>query len=339
MLLQPDSELFIIPAEGGEPRRLRANTARMNSWHSWSPNGRWLVFSSKANSPYTQLFLTHIDEQGESTPPVVLSNFTSADRAANIPEFVNTRPGAIAKIREQFLDDYSHARAAYVLENMGDIDRAIGEYEQALKVDPANAHAHQRLGYLLYQVKQQFKEGLAHTGEALRLNPNDGCAQYDLGLALKHQGQLEAAIPHFTSAVRLLPSGFDRRYNPADMRCELADALLLTTRAPEAAQVLEQLLALNPEQPRAHYLLALASAAQGQLNPALDHYAVAVKKEPALDTSPELHLMLAVHHARAGQLREARAAAEKSLQLAKARGDANLIQAVSDQLEQLRTTR
>jgi Tol biopolymer transport system component len=49
----PDSELFIIPAEGGEARRLRANTPRMNSWHSWSSNGRWLVFSSKANTAYT----------------------------------------------------------------------------------------------------------------------------------------------------------------------------------------------------------------------------------------------------------------------------------------------
>ncbi|MHB1309544.1 MAG: TolB family protein, partial [Limisphaerales bacterium] len=57
MLLQPDSELFIVPAAGGEARRLRGNLSRMNSWHSWSPNGRWLVFSSKALSDYTQLFL------------------------------------------------------------------------------------------------------------------------------------------------------------------------------------------------------------------------------------------------------------------------------------------
>ena len=76
MLLMPDSELYIIPAEGGEARRLRANTSRMNSWHSFSSNGKWLVFSSKANTPYTQLFLTHIDEEGNSTPPVVLDRFT-----------------------------------------------------------------------------------------------------------------------------------------------------------------------------------------------------------------------------------------------------------------------
>lgn len=90
IMVQPESKLHIIPAEGGQSRLMRCNNPGMNSWHSWSPNSRWLVFSSKRHSPFTQLFLTHIDEQGRSSPAVRLSHMTAPDWAANVPEFVPT---------------------------------------------------------------------------------------------------------------------------------------------------------------------------------------------------------------------------------------------------------
>ena len=103
-LMRPDSQLYIIPAAGGTPRRLRANTRLMNSWHSWSPNGRWLVFSSKARSPYTQMYLTHIDEQGNSSPAILIDNATASNRAVNIPEFVNIDPDGIDQIEVHVAD-------------------------------------------------------------------------------------------------------------------------------------------------------------------------------------------------------------------------------------------
>ena len=84
-LMRPDSQLYIVPATGGEARRMRCNTPLMNSWHSFSPNGRWLAFSSKSRSPYTQMFLTHLDEAGNDSPAILIENATAANRAVNIP--------------------------------------------------------------------------------------------------------------------------------------------------------------------------------------------------------------------------------------------------------------
>jgi hypothetical protein len=88
MLLQPNSKLIIIPSMGGEARPLNSNQPLMNSWHSWSPNSKWLVFSSKSLSPFTELYLTHIDDNGVSSPAIRLFRFSSNYFAALIPEFI-----------------------------------------------------------------------------------------------------------------------------------------------------------------------------------------------------------------------------------------------------------
>jgi hypothetical protein len=99
IMLQPDSELWIVPSEGGKARRMECNRKHFNSWHSWSSNGRWLLFSSKANGPYTEIFLTHVDENGKDAPPVLLSRFSDSGYAANVPEFVPIKADAIRSIR------------------------------------------------------------------------------------------------------------------------------------------------------------------------------------------------------------------------------------------------
>jgi len=339
MLLQPDSELFIVPAAGGTARRLRANTGRMNSWHSWSPNGRWLVFSSKANTPYTQLFLTHLDEAGESTPPVVLTHLTAPDRAANIPEFVNLEPGAIARIRQQFVDDYSFARSAYIYESQGAVTDAIRNYTKALELNPRNVPAHQRLGFLLYTTQQKPKEGLAHTTEALRLNPDDGCAHHDLGMMLFQQSQFREAAQHLLRAVELLPDGFDARYNPADMRFHLGTVLVLTGDLAQSARWLSEAVKLEPKHGRAHHSLALTLANQGETDAAAEHYAKALQLQPDTDQLPELPDRLAMNFAEAGRFPEAITFAEKALALARKAGNAELARAIQTRLESYRSQR
>ncbi len=333
MLLQPDSELYIIPAEGGKARKLRANTSRMNSWHSFSPNGKWLVFSSKAYSDYTQLCLTHIDEQGNSSPAVLLKHFTAPDRAANIPEFVNVKPTAIQKIREEFLNDYSFVRAGNEFFRAGDTNNAIQEYRRALELNPNNAEANLRLGFLMYNAKKMYKEGMAHYYKALKANPSDPRIHHDLGMALLHQRQFDQAITHLSEALRGMPNGLNKQYNPIGMHLNLALALSYAGRPKEAITHFSEVLRLDPNNAPAHYRLAIAMADQRDLDGSLKHYAAAVQLKPDIDTSPMLHYLLAMNYAEARRFNEAGQSAEKALGRANAAGDVKIVQEINKLLE------
>lgn len=115
LVLQPGSRLAIVPAEGGKATTLASNVEAMNSWHSWSPNGRWLVFSGKDRSPVTELFLTHINDEGEASPAIRLFRLTSSSMAAMVPEFVPESCDGLSSVSFGFgLDGSKQSRSGNV---------------------------------------------------------------------------------------------------------------------------------------------------------------------------------------------------------------------------------
>ena len=271
MLLMPDSELYIIPAAGGEARRLRANTPRMNSWHSWSSNGRWLVFSSKANTAYTQLFLTHIDEDGESTPPVVLERFTGTDRAANIPEFVPLPADAIAKIKEQFLDAYSFLRAGMANERTGNYPAAVRAYERGLAVEPSNVELLNSLGFALFQ-QGKSQEAVVALEKALAVDPKHWKAHNNLALAAIDIGELEVAEAHYRESLAIKPQ--PAIYN------DLGFVLEREGLPDEAAEAYRKAVKLDPKSASAHYNLGSSLARSGKFAEAESTSAAAIEADP-----------------------------------------------------------
>ena len=207
MLLQKDSELFIMPAQGGKARRMECNTNRMNSWHSWSPNSKWMVFASKLFSAYTQLFLTHIKDDGSSTPPVLLQNFVSKKRAANIPEFVNTNPGSIERINEEFVDDVSFVRASIEYVRVHEFDKAEKLCLKALSINPNNERANASIATILYG-RGKYQEANVHYEKVLSLNNHNADVHYLYGQSLMRLGQTKKAKEH------LLSAGKGKPYDP-----------------------------------------------------------------------------------------------------------------------------
>ncbi len=283
MLLMPDSELYIIPAEGGEARRLRANTPRMNSWHSWSSNGRWLVFSSKANTAYTQLFLTHIDEDGQSTPPVVLERFTGSDRAANIPEFVPLPADAIAKIKEQFLDAYSFLRAGMANERTGNYPGAVRAYERGLAVEPENVELLNSLGFALFQ-QGKSQEAVVALEKALAVDPKHWKAHNNLALAAIDLGELEVAEAHYRESLAIKPQ--PAIYN------DLGFVLERQGLTEEAVELYRKAIKLDPESASAHYNLGSSLARSGKFAEAERHLRAALEKSPNTQTYTGLGIVL-----------------------------------------------
>ena len=272
MLLQPDSELYIIPAAGGPARRLRANTRRMNSWHSFSPNGKWLVFSGKPDSPYTRLYLTHIDEQGESTPAVVLDHLTAPDRAANIPEFVNATSSAIRQIREQFIDDVSYVRAAWEYFKSNDYEDAERQARKALTLNPKSFDALRCLGLALLG-RQQHDEAVQCLSQAAEINPSDGRIYVDLGAVFIARNMLDEGIRHLHKALELAPDSVEAYSN-------LAVAAFRRGDKREAMRCWLRTIELQPDDYAAHHNLALAFEEQGNVAQAVEHYRSAARLRP-----------------------------------------------------------
>ena len=51
--------------------------------------------------PYTELYLTHIDENGNDSIPVLASRFNKPGYAINVPEFINIEADGIHSISLQ----------------------------------------------------------------------------------------------------------------------------------------------------------------------------------------------------------------------------------------------
>ena len=283
MLLMPDSELFIIPAEGGEARRLRANTPLMNSWHSFSSNGRWLVFSSKAYTPYTQLFLTHIDEQGNSTPPVVLERFTAKDRAANIPEFVPIAADAMAKIQEQFLDAYSFLRAGMANERTGNYPGAVRLYRRGLELEPDNVELLNAIGFSLFQ-QGKSQEAVVELEKALAIDPKHWKSHTNMALASIDLGELEVAEAHYRESLAIEPQ--PAIYN------DLGFVLERLGMPEDATAAYRKALELDPASASAHYNLGSSLARSGNYAEAEKHLRTALESSPNTQTYTGLGIVL-----------------------------------------------
>jgi tetratricopeptide (TPR) repeat protein len=84
----------------------------------------------------------------------------------------------------------------------GDYNRAIADYDQAIRVDPNYALAYNDRGLAYYQ-KGDYDRAIADYDQAIRLNPNYAVAYNNRGLVYYHKGDNDRAIADYEQAIRL----------------------------------------------------------------------------------------------------------------------------------------
>jgi hypothetical protein len=70
---QTDSDLWVMDLATRQFHALGINSDRADTWHSWSSNSRWVVFSSKRlDGVFARPYFSYVDEQGQFHKPFVL---------------------------------------------------------------------------------------------------------------------------------------------------------------------------------------------------------------------------------------------------------------------------
>ncbi len=294
LLMRPDSRLFIVPSGGGQARALSSNTPRMNSWHSFSPNGRWLVFSSKGRSLYTQLYLTHIDSQGHDSPAIRIENATAANRAVNIPEFANIPQGGLEKIETPAIEFYRLFDVAVELTEKGDYANAVPAWGKAMELDPRDSKARYNFGLSLDR-QGKLDDAIEQYRKSVEINPQNAPAFTNLGIALSRTGKLDEAVDALSRSVAIRPSN-------AMAQSNLAAALLEKGQTDQAVEHIEIALQADPEFSDALNMLGIVLARAGKLDEGIEHLEKAVKNTP---DSPEYRFNLGRILAARGRFAEA----------------------------------
>ncbi len=115
------SDLWIKDLTTGEIRPLtEANSPDVDSYHTWSSNGRWIVFSSRRmDGSYTRPFIAYFDKEGRAHKAFVLPQADPEEnklllKSFNVPELTRTKVEVSAdKIREAVYDDKHTKKVDY----------------------------------------------------------------------------------------------------------------------------------------------------------------------------------------------------------------------------------
>jgi hypothetical protein len=88
------ADLYLMRLSTGQVKKLGVNSKSVESFHTWSSEGRWIVFSSKVNNNlFARPYFAYVDENGNASKPFILpqenpKHYETCLQTFNVPEFI-----------------------------------------------------------------------------------------------------------------------------------------------------------------------------------------------------------------------------------------------------------
>jgi Flp pilus assembly protein TadD len=260
------------------------------------------------------MFLTHLDEEGNDTPAILVENATAANRAVNIPEFVNIPPDGLLKIDAPVTEYYRLIDVASEAMNKGEHEAALPLLRQALAESPGDAVVHNSYGSAL-AATGRLAEAVAQYRRATALAPDYADAHNNLASALVQSGRMDGAVAEFEKALALRPDF-------AEAHSGLGGVLAQKGRVDEAIPHLLEAVELGPQNPMSRANLCLALSMAGRVQEAIPHAQEAVALSNG--QNPQVLDLLGRLYAQAGRLPEAIESTRRALEIATRASDERL---------------
>lgn len=275
-LLEGRLELRILPPNGesrlrGQIQVTIENLANGERQQIWVRSSEPLSFNLAAGE-----YQISLDAEGRQT---VRRRFRLSDSANLGPAMLSLTPGAldrsmqlspetgstvsidVLRIPRKALGELKKAERA---QQKGRLQKAIGHFEKALKIDPDFFEAHNNLGavYLRLSCLAEARQSL---DRALSIRPDDPMALRNMAYLQLAAGQFNQAVETLSRLIRVRPSdcwAYEYR----------GEALYQLGRTAQAEASFAEALSLDPNSSMARYRLGEIAYKRRDFEAALNHF-------------------------------------------------------------------
>ncbi|HWZ30668.1 MAG TPA: tetratricopeptide repeat protein [Bryobacteraceae bacterium] len=197
-------------------------------------------------------------------------------RQGQIQEAIANFENAV-RLRPDLADVQDNLGEALV--NVGRLDQGVPHLMEALRIQPKFAKARVDFGSALLR-QGRDREAADQFLEALRIDPVNAEAHFRLGGLLAAHGQTKAALPQLQAALPYLIETAHNNPDDPESHHNLGGVLGMIGRMDEAIAEFSQEVRLRPSDPEAHYNLALALADKQRLVDSANEFSQAVRLKP-----------------------------------------------------------